>query len=334
MLTEGLGLKLQKLTSTGQPSVDIDTLEDLAGQHPIIPLLIEYRELDKLASAFISKMPKLADKDGRVHPTCNQLGATSGRFTCSDPNIQQLPRSSGEAKVLRAAFIAGPGRKIVDADWSQIELRVLAHFSKDESLNEAFASDADLHTRTASLMFKKPEAQITKEQRGAAKAVNFGICYGLGAPGLFRSLHAAHIPATLEECKKFIASYRRSYPGISRFLNGIQFRLQEQGYITTLSGRRRRMRADGSDALSVQNAIILGSAADIAKDAMVRLHAQLPAGAYLIAMIHDEFVVECAEEQADEVRVFMVEVMSKQPDGFTVPLKVDAQIGDNWGECK
>jgi len=279
-------------------------------------------------------MPKMADKDGRVHPSFNQLGASSGRFTCSGPNVQQLPRSSGDAKVLRAAFIAGPGRKIVGADWSQIELRVLAHFSKDKALNSAFASDDDLHTRTASLMFKKPEAQITKAERGAAKSINFGICYGLGAPGLHKNLNANGIVATQDECKEFIAAYRRSYPGISRFLNAIKTVAWEQGFAKTLFGRRRRLDADGGNELSVKNAVIQGSAADIAKDAMFRLHAALPAGAYLIAMIHDEFVVECEDSQAEEVRALMVEVMSKQPDGFTVPLKVDAQIGDNWGKCK
>jgi DNA polymerase I-like protein with 3'-5' exonuclease and polymerase domains len=334
ILKDRLNLELRKTTSTGKPSLDKGALKELAGQHPIIPLLIEYRELDKLAGAFISEMPQKADEDGRVHPTFNQLGATSGRFTCSNPNIQQLPRSSGNAKVLRAAFIAGPGRKLVCADWSQVELRIIAHFSKDKAMNEAFASGADLHTRTASLMFNKPESGVTKEQRSAAKAINFGIAYGMGAPGLFKSLNASGINTSLDECKKFVAAYHRSYPGIGRFLNAIKSQAWEQGYAKTLFGRRRRLAADGSNELSVKNAVIQGSGADVAKDAMVRLHVALPKEAHLIAMIHDEFVVECLEEQAEEVRALMVEIMGKQPEGFTVPLLVDAHIGDNWGECK
>jgi DNA polymerase-1 len=248
--------------------------------------------------------------------------------------VQQLPRSSGAAKALRAAFIAGEGRKLVVADWSQVELRIIAHYSKDKAMNEAFESGADLHTRTAALMFGVPESSVTKDQRGAAKAINFGIAYGMGAPGLFKSLNTARIKTTLPECKKFIAAYRRSYPGIPSLLDRIEKAARERGYVRTLFGRRRRLAPDGGNELSVKNAVIQGSGADIAKDAMVRLHAQLPAGAFLITMIHDEFVVECLEEQAEEVRALMVEVMSKRPDGFTVPLLVESKIADNWGDAK
>ncbi|MCI0389108.1 MAG: DNA polymerase [Acidobacteria bacterium] len=334
ILTEKLGLKLPKTTKTGQPSVDAESLEELAGEHPIIPPLIEYRETDKLAGAFVEGIPHFADENNRIHPTFKQLGPTSGRFSCSSPNVQQLPRSSGAAKVLRAAFIAGPGRKLVVADWSQVELRIIAHYSEDKAMNKAFTDGADLHTRTASLMFRIPEPSVTKDQRSAAKSVNFGIGYGMGAPGLFTSLSAAGVKTSLPECRKFIESYYRSYPGVKRLQERIEKAARDRGYVRTFFGRRRRLAPDGGNMLSIKNAVIQGSGADIAKDAMVRLHAALPKDAYLIAMIHDEFVVECLEEQAEEVRALMVEVMGKQPEGVTVPLLVEAKIADNWSDAK
>jgi DNA polymerase-1 len=334
ILTAKLGLSLPTGGKKGAPITDKHALKDLAGQHPIIPPLLEYRELDKLASAFIAKLPGLADADGRIHPVFNQLGATSGRFTCSNPNVQQMPRSSGLAALLRASFIAGPGRKLVCADWSQIELRVLAHFSQDRALIEAFLSGADLHARTAALMFGKDENAISKRERTIAKSINFGIAYGMGAPGLFRSLNAARIAVNQDECAEFINTYHASYPGVRRFLDAVGRTAQRQGFIRTLAGRKRRLNDDSSNMLSVKNAVIQGSAADIAKHAMVRLHKALPEGAHLIAMVHDEFIVDCPAQQAADVLALVKATMERPPKGFLVPLVVDAQIGDNWGACK
>jgi len=334
ILQKQFGLKLELTTEGGKPSVSAEALEALAGQHPIIPLLLEHRSIEKLARDFIKKLPGLTDKQGRIHASYNPLGAVSGRFTANHPNTQQMPRSSGPAQVLRKAFIAAPGHRLVVADWSQVELRILAHFTGDNGLCEAFAQDADLHRRAAAKMFHKSDETVSPQERTIAKTINFGLSYGMGAPGLFKGLNAKGLKVTMGECRSFIQAWNRSYPGVKNFFDELGRTARRQGYVTTFAGRRRRMNADGSNELSVKNSVIQGTGADLLKRSMVRLYGALPEGARMICCVHDEIVTECREEQAEEVRALMVEIMQSAPEGFTVPLKVDAKIAGNWGEAK
>jgi DNA polymerase-1 len=290
-----------------------------------------------LASTFLTVLPKFADAQGRIHPEFKQLGATSGRFSCSNPNVQQIPSRSELGKKLRRMFVAEEGNVLVVADWSQMELRILAHYSKDPLLIEAYTSEneTDLHTLTASKMFGKPESDVTKTERGVAKMINFGIAYGITPIGLFNRLRPQGAAVSQEDCERFIADYFDTYAGVRTFLNKVETVARTRGYVKSLSGRRRRVSGrNPREVRQAQNFVIQGTAADLAKTAMVQLHTNLPAGARLIAMVHDEFIVECRAEQAEEVRALMVETMSRQPQGFVIPLKVEAQIGANWGECK
>jgi DNA polymerase I len=337
ILFDKLGVPSGKMTKNGQRSVDKETLEDVQGFHPAVDAVLCYRELDKLANTFIKKLPAYADETGRVHPEFKQLGTKTGRFSCSDPNIQQIPARSELGKKLRAAFIAETGHKLVVADWSQMEMRVLAQYSKDPLLVEAYTSETevDLHTLTASRMFGKPLDAIEKSERTIAKMINFGIAYGITPLGLFNRLRPQGVDVTEEECKRFIDDYFKSYPGVRSFLNKAEQAVRERGYIKSLFGRRRRVAGKTQREIrQAQNFVIQATAADLAKDAMVRLNAALPEGAQLIAQIHDEFIVECPAEQAEGVRDLMTETMSRTPEGFTIPMRVDIHIGDNWGECK
>jgi len=216
-------------------------------------------------------------------------------------------------------------------------LRVLAQYSRDKLLLEAYTSgtDADLHTLTAARMFGKAEADVSKSERAVAKMINFGIAYGITPVGLFNRLRPQGVDVTLEQCEQFIADYFRAYAGVKSFLDKVPPILWEHGYVKNRFGRRRRVAGvTARQVRQAQNFIIQSTAADMAKTAMVRLHTALPDGARLIAMVHDEFIVECRQDQAEEVRALMVEIMQTAPDGFVVPMVVEATIGANWGECK
>ncbi|MGH9844907.1 MAG: DNA polymerase, partial [Blastocatellia bacterium] len=337
ILYEKLGLPCGKETATGQASVDKEALEDIRGYHPAVDAILRYREIDKLASTFLSVLPTFADEQSRIHPEFRPLGATSGRFSCSNPNVQQIPSRSELGKKLRQMFIADEGNVLVVADWSQMELRILAQYSKDPLLLEAYTSgsEADLHTLTAARMFGKTEADVTKPERSIAKMINFGIAYGITPIGLFNRLRPQGVDVTEEQCEQFITGYFRTYAGVKKFLTKVETVVRERGYVKSLLGRRRRVSGQNSREIrQAQNFIIQGTAADLAKSAMVRLHAALPDGARLIAMIHDEFIVECRAEQAEDVRAQMVETMQAAPDGFKIPMVVEAKIAGNWGDAK
>ena len=337
ILFDKLGVPSNKETKGGQRSVDKEALEDVRGYHPVVDAILRYREIDKLASTFLSVLPTFADDAGRIHPEFKQLGATSGRFSCANPNVQQIPSRSDLGKKLRRMFVADEGNALVVADWSQMELRILAQYSKDPLLLSAYQSgtDADLHTLTASRMFGKADADVSKSERAIAKMINFGIAYGITAVGLFNRLKPQGVDVTLEQCEQFIADYFRAYSGVRKFLDKVEPVLRERGYVKNWFGRRRRV--PGRTARQIrqaQNFIIQSTAADMAKTTMVRLHAALPEGARLIAMVHDEFICECRQEQAEDVRALMVEIMQTTTDGFTVPMVVDAKIAANWGDAK
>lgn len=337
ILFDKLGVPSRKETNGGQRSVDREALEDVRGHHPAVDALLRYREIDKLASTFLTTLPKFADERGRIHPEFKPLGATSGRFSCSNPNVQQIPARSELGKKLRRMFIADEGNALVVADWSQMELRILAEYSKDPLLIEAYTAEreTDLHTLTAARMFGKPEADVTKPERSIAKMINFGIAYGITPRGLFNRLRPQGVDVTEAQCEQFVADYFKTYPGVRKFLNQVESRSRQRGYVHNWFGRRRRVSGQTArEVRQAQNFVIQATAADLAKMAMVRLHAALPEGARLIAMVHDEFIVECRAGQAESVRDLMIETMSQTPDGFTIPLRVDAHIGNNWGECK
>jgi DNA polymerase I-like protein with 3'-5' exonuclease and polymerase domains len=343
ILYDKIALPCLKTTRGGQRSVGKEALEELIEEHPhpVIESLLHYREVEKLASSFLKTLPDFADGQGRIHPEFKPLGARTGRFSCSDPNAQQVPSRSELGKRLRQAFIADDGNALVVADWSQMELRILAHYSQDPLLLEAYTSEheTDLHALTAARIFGKSVEAVEKSERTVAKTMNFGIIYGITPVGLFNRLRPDGVGATLEQCERFVSSYFATYGGVRNFLDKVRQAARERGYVRSLYGRRRRLKG-GERGLSsrevrqAQNFVIQATAADLAKHAMVRLHAALPAGASLIATIHDEFIVECRAEQAEEVRALMVEVMQRTPDGFTVPMAVDAKIGARWGDCK
>lgn len=330
---DGLGLDCKKFTKKKAPSVDTEALTKL--NHPFTNAIIDQREFQKLKTAFTEKFPLHIEADGRIRPEFNQMGAATGRFACSNPNLQQVPSRSELGKQLRNCFLAPPGRKLVVADYSQMELRVLAHFSQDKAMLEAFKTGEDLHYRTASLMLGKPVEEITKVERSIAKMINFGIVYGLTPQGLYNRLCAEGIETTLEECERFVDLYFRSYPLVDQFLGTVKKRVRMRGYVKTIFGRRRRLSGKfDREVRQAQNFVIQGSAADLCKKAMVDIHAELHPEDYIIAMIHDELIVECAEERAEEVRELVVAKMKTVPRTFKVPIEVEAHIVDRWGEAK
>ncbi|KAF0240018.1 MAG: DNA polymerase I, partial [bacterium] len=220
ILYDKLNVPSNKATNKGQRSTSKEALDLIRGYHPSIDAILRYREIDKLANTFINVLPTFADEQRRIHPSFKPLGAKTGRFSCADPNVQQLPASSELGKKLRTAFIAGQGRKLVVADYSQMELRVLAHYSQDPLLLEAYCSEQekDLHTLTASKMFRKPEVEVSKQERTIAKKINFGIAYGITPNGLFNSLRPSGINVSEKDCEDFIKNYFSSYPKIGEFL--------------------------------------------------------------------------------------------------------------------
>jgi DNA polymerase-1 len=337
ILYDTLDLPCHNMTRGGQRSVDKQTLSELRGQHPVIDGILEWREIDKIARDFLTSLPAFADENGRVHPEFNQLGATSGRFSCSAPNVQQIPKHSEIGKKLRKMFVAEEGCALVVGDWSQMELRILAQYSKDPLLLSAYTGETeiDLHRLTASKMFGKSEAEVTDSERTVAKMINFGIAYGITPVGLFTRLRPQGVDVTLEQCERFITDYFNAYSGVQKFINDVEMRLKERGYVKNWFGRRRRLSGRTKREIrQASNFLIQGTGADIAKAAMVRLHAALPEGARLISIVHDEFIVECRQEQAEDVRLLMVETMQKAPEGFIVPMLVEAKIAANWGDAK
>ncbi len=333
ILYDKLGLKCVKKTDNGQRSVDVEALKELA--HPVAVKLLEFREIDKLANTFVNVLPTFADEHGRIHPEFKSLGAVTGRFSCCDPNVQQIPAKSELGKRLRSAFIAEEGHKLIVADYSQMELRVLAHFSADPLLLEAYngAAETDLHTLTAQKMFKQQD--VTKEQRAIAKMLNFGIVYGISATGLFRRLHMLGIKVTLPDCERFIKTYFQTYKEVDDFLKKAARRIKSRGYVQTLHGRRRRLSGKTKrEVRQAQNFMIQATAADIFKTALIAVHESLPEGASIVAQIHDEIIIECPADIAEDVNALTVAAMQQAPDGFKVPMRVDAHIVDRWSEAK
>jgi len=333
-------LPVLRRTKSG-PSTDASVLEELAAQHPLPAKIIEYRQYAKLKNTYVDALPNLVNpQTGRVHTTFQQAVAATGRLGSSDPNLQNIPIRTREGRAIRSAFLPGPPAwKLLSADYSQIELRVLAHFSRDETLCAAFARGDDIHTQVASQVFGVPFSEVTSEMRRRAKAVNFGVLYGQSAFGLANSLDIAQ-----DEAAAFIAAYFERYPGVDKFLAEILEGCRANGYVKTILGRKRAIRGVRPDAprqrnlpeRTAINTVIQGSAADLIKLAMLAVHRRLRAAGWaarLLLQIHDELLFEAPVEElnalADMVRQEMSEVMS-----LSVPLVVDVKTGANWAQTE
>ena len=330
-----LNLPKGKRTKTGY-STDASVLEDLRPAHPMIDKLLEWRIYTKLRSTYVDALPTLIADDGRLHTTFHQAVAATGRLSSSDPNLQNIPIRTPLGRRIRRAFVAGaPDLTLVAADYSQIELRILAHVSGDEHLRDAFARNADLHRETAALVLHKDPADVTLGERSMAKMVNFGIAYGLSDFGLSER---ANIPRA--EAQAFINTYFATYSGISYYMLAIKEQARDQGYVTTLLGRKRQipelaarnptLRAAG-ERMAI-NMPIQGTAADIVKIAMIRLDERLRAGGFRarpLLQVHDELLLEVPRDEVDRLVPMLRETMESALP-LNVPLTVDIKIGDDW----
>ncbi len=326
-----------KKTKTGYSTASSE-LEKLKDAHPIIPLIEKYRELFKLQSTYIDTLPQCVENDGRIHTTYHQEGTSTGRLSSSDPNLQNIPIRSETGRALRQAFIAAPGKKLVSADYSQIDLRCVAHVAEDQQMIAAFTEGADIHTVTAASVLGKDPSDISKEERSQAKELNFGLIYGMG-PGAFAK--AAGI--TFGEAKSFIEVYFKNFSGVKTYMENMRLDAAEMGYAETLFGRRYYV--SGINAANPQiraaaeraaiNMPIQGLTADIMKKAMLAvdqlIERDFSGRAQLLLQIHDEVIVEADESVAGELSDKIKDVMSGVY-ALSVPLLVDAEIGDHWGQ--
>lgn len=336
VLYDKLDLPVLKKTSKGVPSTDASVLAKL--EHPIVEQLLRYRELEKLRSTYVDGFLPLITSDGRIHTTFNQLAAATGRLSSDHPNLQNIPVRSETGRTVRRAFVAGPGNTFVVADYSQIELRILAHMCRDDGLLAAFGSAAaDVHTATAASVFGVPPGEVTVEQRRRAKAINFGLLYGMEAYGLSERLEISR-----DEAKEHIETYFAKFPAVQAFMQSIVDGAKTVGYTETVFGRRRYLPELRSDNWRIRqmgermalNAPVQGTAADVIKLAMLAVEDRLAgtSGRQLL-QIHDELVVEVAESDVENVTSLLVEAMEGVAD-LAVPLKVDVGVGRSLADVK
>lgn len=338
LLFEKLGLPPVKKTKNGY-STNADVLEKLKNKHPIIPAIMDYRMLTKLKSTYADGLIKMIADDGRIHTTFQNLVTATGRLSSTDPNLQNIPVRTDLGAEIRKMFISGPGKVLVDADYSQIELRVLAHIADDKTMQEAFESGMDIHTVTASQVFKTPVGSVTPLQRRHAKAVNFGIVYGISEFSLSEDIGVSRY-----EAKEYINNYLANYHGVKEYMQQVVLQARECGYTQTIYGRRRQipeltssnyMVRQGAERIAL-NTPIQGSAADLIKLAMIQidkaLSEQFPQ-AKLLLQVHDELIVECPEEIAPQV-CELVSSSMQQVAQLKVPLTAEAKWGRTWFEAK
>ena len=340
VLFEKLELPVLKKTKTG-PSTDASVLEELAEQgHEVPKLMMEYRELEKLRSTYVEALPQLVNsRTHRIHTSFNQTVAATGRLSSSDPNLQNIPIRTDVGREIRKGFVAAPGTVFLSVDYSQIELRVMAHFSGDEAFVTAFTQGVDVHRQTASVVFGVPIDDVTALMRGQAKTVNFATLYGQGPFSLARQLGI-----TREEAKEFIATYFDRFNGVRDFLDAQVEMAREKGYVETLMGRRRYVPELRSGSWNIrqfgervaQNTPIQGTAADLMKKAMIDVQSALDeagTGAEMLLQVHDELLLEVPEAEVDAVRELVVSCMEGAVE-LRVPLVADWGVGGNWYECK
>jgi DNA polymerase-1 len=334
-----LGLPVVKKTAGGAPSTDEDVLEKLALDYPLPKTLLEYRALAKLKSTYCDKLPASVDaRTGRVHTSYGQAVAVTGRLSSSEPNLQNIPIRTPEGRRIREAFIAPPGSRIVSADYSQIELRIMAHLSGDEGLLAAFAAGEDVHRATASEIFGVPLAQVTSEQRRYAKVINFGLIYGMSAFGL-----AANLGIDKDAARNYIERYFTRYPGVARYMETTRALARRQGYVETVFGRRLWLpeinspngpRRAAAERAAI-NAPMQGTAADLIKLAMIAVSDWLQReqlATRLIMQVHDELVFEAPEAEVETVRNKVPELMSGVAE-LKVKLVAEVGVGANWDEA-
>jgi DNA polymerase-1 len=339
LLFEELKLPVLVKTATGQPSTNEEALEAIADQHELPRLILEHRSLAKLRSTYTDKLPEMVNpRTGRVHTNYHQAGAATGRLSSTDPNLQNIPIRTEDGRRIRTAFVAPPGRKIVACDYSQIELRIMAHLSEDPGLVAAFESGQDIHRATAAEVFGLPPEQVDAGQRRAAKAINFGLMYGMSAFGLARNLGISR-----GEAQDYMALYFARYPGVQRYMEQVRQQARESGFVETVFGRRlhlieinsrnQGLRA-GAERAAI-NAPMQGTAADIIKRAMRSVHDWLQprAGrAMMVMQVHDELVFEVEAGFVDEM-VMEVRQRMQAAAQLRVPLLVEAGVGENWDQA-
>ncbi len=339
VLYEELKLPILAKTPTGQPSTNEDAITDLAEHHELPRLILDYRGFAKLVSTYTEKLPEqINPRTGRVHTSFHQAVAATGRLSSTDPNLQNIPIRTEEGRRIRTAFIAPPGFKIVAADYSQIELRIMAHLSEDTGLLDAFAHGEDVHRATAAEVFGVAREQVSSDQRRAAKAINFGLMYGMSAFGLAKQLGVGR-----GEAQEYIQRYFARYPGVQGFMESVRERARRDGYVETVFGRRLHLREihsrnaaqrQGAERAAI-NAPMQGTAADIIKRAMLDVDGWLQprhADARLLLQVHDELVLEVRSDCVEEISAGLRERMGRAAD-LRVPLLVETGSGDNWDEA-
>ena len=336
VLFEKLQLPVKKKTASGTPSTDEEVLSELALDYPLPKLILEFRALSKLKSTYTDKLPQMADpEDGRVHTTFGQATAVTGRLASSDPNLQNIPVRTAEGRRVREAFIAKPGCKLISADYSQIELRIMAHISQDEGLLKAFREGKDIHRATAAEVFGTQPENVTAEQRRMAKVINFGLIYGMSAFGLAQNLGIERRMAS-----HYIEEYFARYPGVARYMQQTRSAAHAQGYVQTAFGRRlwlpdilssRPAVRAGAERAAI-NAPMQGTAADLIKRAMISLDRWLKKQnlkSRLILQVHDELILEVPEDELELVKENVAAIMQSAAS-LSVPLLAEVGVADNW----
>ena len=340
LLFNELGLTKTKRTKTGSYSTDANALEALKGVHPVVDGILEYRQLSKLKSTYVDSLPELVNpRTGRLHTSYNQTGSATGRMSSSEPNLQNIPVRTEMGRMVRKAFVADADWLLFSADYSQIELRVLAHVSQDQGLLEAFNRGEDIHSATAALMYDVPVDEVTWDMRRIAKVLNFGVIYGLSPYGI-----AQQTEFSPDEGQKFIETYFTKYPGIKEYIESVKQQARSMGYVSTPLGRRRYIPDIAASNYNVRQAAeraavnmpIQGGAADVMKLAMIRVHRNLEESglqARMLLQVHDELMFEAPAGEVDALQEIVLQEMPNALE-MSVPLKVDVKKGYNWGEME
>jgi DNA polymerase-1 len=330
-----------KKTASGHYSTSASVLEALRGKHEVVDWVLEHRELSKLKSTYLDALPAAVNPEtGRVHTSYSQTGAVTGRLSSSNPNLQNIPIRTAEGRRVRNGFLASPGNVLLSVDYSQIELRIVAHMAEDEGMLTAFRQGRDIHATTAAAIYSVPLEAVTKEMRRHAKAINFGLIYGMSVFGLTRSTEL-----TLAESQDFVEAYFKQFPGVKRYLDGIRKLAAEQGYVETLLGRRRyfpmlknptNVNLKNREEREAINAPVQGTAADIMKIAMLKIPVALQKAGLsgkMLLQVHDEIVLECPKSELNETaRVVQETMQAAYP--LSIPLLTEARWGPSWGEMQ
>jgi DNA polymerase-1 len=328
-------------TASGHYSTAAGVLEELSGKHPVVDWVLEQRELSKIKSTYVDALPvAINPKTNRVHTSYSQIGAVTGRLSSNNPNLQNIPIRTETGRRVRNGFIASKGNWLISVDYSQIELRIVAHMAQDENMLAAFRAEEDIHATTAAAIYSVGLDAVTKEMRRHAKAINFGLIYGMSAFGLTRSTDL-----TLAEAENFVKAYFEKFPGVKKYLDGIRKQAASQGYVETLLGRRRYFPALQSktnpqmknrEEREAINTPIQGTAADIMKIAMLKIPPELKKAKLngkMLLQVHDELVLECPKDELEKTAKIVKETMANAYP-LDIPLSTEARYGPNWGEMK